>query len=235
MPGKDCGVLGGCGLGEACDYVTHSDYWKRKKMKAAGDHLAEKTWGLGGGGTLQHTCTTLVWVAIRLSQLLSLIAWLWGNFSKVYIWSSELGQSGSAILHCAITVFSPGPFMNKSFDLKGALKRKSNLPAYFLNSWPVFKTLTTKCHREEVVWRVHNDRSITTQTKRRLRIGLYVAVTGMVSVQELGEGRMPTASSISHAGLALFSCLVLANFFTAQHVILHYASAPCGRASICVT
>ena len=52
-----------------------------------------------------------------------------------------------------------------------------------------------------------------------------MAVTGAVSVQELGERSVLTASSISHAGLVSFSCLVLANSFTAQqYVIWHYAS-----------
>ena len=61
-----------------------------------------------------------------------------------------------------------------------------------------------------------NDRSITSRTKKRLRIRLHMAVTGAVSVQELGERSMLTASSISRAGLASFSCLVLTNLFTVQ-------------------
>ena len=85
--------------------------------------------------------------------------------------------------------------------IKGALKWKSNLPAYFFWIPDLFSILkpdwsTKRDHEgvtgllvsldraDEGVWRVHNDLAITSRTKRRLRI---VAVTGMVSVQELGE------------------------------------------------
>ena len=89
----------------------------------------------------------------------------------------------------------------------------------------------TKRHREGVQ-RVDNNRSITSWTKRQLKIRLYVAVTGAVSVQELGEGSMLTASSISHAGLASFSFSCSRTCLRPSNVILHYASAPCGRASV---
>ena len=73
---------------------------------------------------------------------------------------------------------------------------------------------------------MHNDRLITSRTKKPLRILLYVAVTRAVSAQELGERSMLTVSSISCAGLASFGCLVLANLFTAEQCYFELREHP---------